>query len=172
MTTLVWNWTNDGKTAASVMDAASSTLTDAQILTEVRDAYQLHLRDIQVSTTVLQSLTLLGPTPLSLAVVNAGTLSGQPSPPNSCYLVDKNAASGRRGRWFLPGLAEDDTFGTGLIGTARIAAVTAACNDFLTECNGGLVALRIERSDGVTFDPITSFTCQALIGVQRRRLGR
>lgn len=171
MTTLTMNWDSSGLPATSVLDMFHALGSDATALGFVRDAWQLHLRDVVNDQTSLVSLGAGGDVPTELSVNEPGTLSGQPSPPNSTYLVNKNPDGGRRGRWFLPGLAEDDTFGNGTISATRRNAVTAACNDFLAELVGSAVQLRIARNDG-SFSNINSFTCQELIGVQRKRLGR
>nr|CRY97570.1 hypothetical protein [uncultured prokaryote] len=171
MTTFTMQWDNDGLPATSVFDVFLSNLVPSAFLQDVVDAWQLHLRTVVVSSTSLVALTYGGDAPQDRAVGESGSLGGQGSPPNSSYLLNKNATSGRRGRWFLPGLAEDDTFANGTISGTRRAAVDTAANNFLgaLAANGG--QLRIARADG-TFSNIESFSCQELIGVQRRRLQR
>lgn len=171
MTVLTMQWNQSGLDATSVLEATSDSGESAADLIAIRDAYQTRLRPVQVTATGLRTLTWLKPTPIVLGVLDDGTLTGQASPPNSCYLVDKNGNIGRRGRWFLPGLAEDDTFSDGTISPTRRTAVTNACNNFLADLAADGITLGIRRV-GDVFDPIQNFQCQALIGVQRRRLGR
>lgn len=171
MTTMTLNWDCAGLPATSVLDIFVSNITATEALQEVKDQWQLSLRPVVVNTTSLVSIGYGGDAPIELSVGEPGTLSGQASPPNTCYLVDKNADSGRRGRWFLPGLAEDFTAANGTLNTTMQANVTTACNTFLDQLALAGVQLRIARADG-TFSNISSFTCQSLVGVQRKRLGR
>lgn len=147
------------------------SLTSLQLAEAVRDAYQVNLRPVQHDETELVSITVLSVVPVTLNVGNVGTLNGQGAPPNCTYMVVKNPVAGRAGRWFLPGLQDDDTFADGTISSTRATAVTNACNAFLADATADGAELEIAREGGLN-DAVASLTCQTLIGVQRRRLRR
>lgn len=106
-----------------------------------------------------------------------GTAALQQTPAAS-YLVHKNTADGGhagRGRLYVPGVPEEDINTDGLLESGRASAVTTAFASILASANGDgciPVVLHAEDSPLSTPSPITSFSCDARIATQRRRLRR
>lgn len=170
MATSQWNWTVSGKRAVSVMEFGAQPNVASRVPLEVmRDAWDAHLRPTQHSECVLQSIVWLGPTPLELTVGLAGSLSGAPASPNNCHLINKNAAAGRRGRWYLPGIVEASINADGSIPSNYIIGTNDRLDDFLAKIETDGIELRILRVDE-SYDTITSMNLQSIVGVQRRRL--
>lgn len=138
-----------------------------------------------VVVTDASSETGVQATQVSTAV---GGSSSEPLPPNNavCVTIRSNLRSRNgRGRIFLPGIGEDKVSGDGtILSTFRTGMITAM-NDVATALGAATIPLTMgvasfysksvnptpphERAAGV-FSPLSSFTIDATIDTQRRRL--
>ena len=108
-----------------------------------------------------------------------GTLAGAVQSANSAVLVSKQTALGGRkgrGRWFFPwGVTENNVDPLGVIDAEHVAGLQTAANNLLASFISNECPLVILHSDVVGAPAptlVTSLSVQALIGSQRRRLGR
>jgi len=115
----------------------------------------------------------------STAAPIVGTLAGAVQSANSAVLVSKQTALGGRkgrGRFFFPwAVTENNVDPLGVIDAEHVAGLQTSMNDFLAAfaSNGAdLVLLHQDVVGAPAPTPVTSLSVQALIGSQRRRLGR
>lgn len=108
-----------------------------------------------------------------------GTLAGAVQSANSAVLVTKQTALGGRkgrGRWFFPwAVTENNVDPLGVIDAEHVAGLqTTATNTLASFVTNGcdLVLLHADVVGAPAPTPVTSLSISALIGSQRRRLGR
>jgi len=160
-----------GKTAVNTFDIFHALGSNAAALAVVGDAWDDNVVPELPVEFIFKDAVLTGPTPVSVSYNTPGGWGGNGQSINSCYLIDKNMDSGRRGRVFLAGVREDEVLPSGALVAAAAPRMTAAMDAFLAQVNAGSVELRIERADG-SFSTIESFSCQGTIATQRRRMRR
>jgi hypothetical protein len=109
----------------------------------------------------------------------AGTLAGAVQSANCAVLVTKQTALGGRkgrGRWFVPwAVTENNVDPLGVIDAEHVAGLaTAASNTLASFTSNGcpLVLLHADVVGAPAPTLVTSLSVSALIGSQRRRLGR
>lgn len=112
----------------------------------------------------------------------AGPGTSQLLPPNSAYLIRKRTdLAGRRGRgrMYFPGVTEGNVDNVGTLTGAEQSAWTTALEDWYEFLTAGVGArlyppVVLHRSEGIGEEPaptpVTSFTIDAKIATQRRRL--
>lgn len=141
---------------------------------------------------VMDSNTTAGPAILTVGVTggenivvsgildSTGADSQSSAPPSVAVLVNKITARGGRrgrGRMFVPWAVNTaDVNEAGLIATAAVNNLEAAFGDFRTCLSVSDVDMVLLHNDGIS-DPgapnaVTQVQVEALIGSQRRRLGR
>lgn len=163
------------------LDIPTGTLTPGDVAALVVSNVETNLMDQMAnSTTFLLCLVKFGPTTTGASAEwpsgMAGSLPGDPAPPNTTYLVRKNTASGGRagrGRMYLPGCTDPDVLQGGTLDPARRGGLQTAMNDFFDQLNTdslGPVLLHGETSPLTTPTPIDSFTVDSVVATQRRRL--
>lgn len=143
-------------------------------------------------SALMDSETVAGPTTLvvgqdggpPLTVIGTDTFNGLEStaslPANCAVLCKKTSATGGRrgrGRFFLPwAVGEAFVDEGGIISSARVTAINAGLDTFLTSLASTDVPMVLLHSPGIsTAGPpsvVTGLTADRLIGTQRRRLGR
>lgn len=160
-------------------NTVAQSLLDAWMATMHPAAANLTSGWTLVGTTVY--LEEAGGANVGEAIVNlVGTGAGTTLPPNCTYLVKKGTGSGgrrNRGRFYLPQvvLTEGDVSSAGFIDSADVAALQAQLDNFIPNLSSeGLVPVLFHYPyTGVAEPPsteITSFTLDAKIATQRRRL--
>lgn len=104
--------------------------------------------------------------------------TGDSDSPATAFLIHKNTNSGGRagrGRWYLPGVAGSRVEPDGAVSSAVVTDLTAALADFRAGCLAedlNPVVLHGEDSPLTIPTSITSFTVDAKVATQRRRLRR
>lgn len=102
-----------------------------------------------------------------------GSKSSQALPPQTAVLVNKHTALGGRhgrGRFFFPGLTEDQTDGGGILTTAALAAWTTAVESFRTDWASGGDDMYLLHGDATAPTLITELIVVPLGATQRRRI--
>jgi hypothetical protein len=115
-----------------------------------------------------------GPSALHSAV-EPGAGDSAAAPPNVSVLVRKNTALGGRkgrGRMYIPGVAEADSDGAGVMSSVRQAAWQAQADTFLVAAALGGLAGVVLHEDATTPTPIISLAVDGRVATQRRRLRR
>lgn len=109
-------------------------------------------------------------------IASVGSAAGQTVPPNCSLLVKKNTALGGRkgrGRLFVPpyGLADTMVSNAGFLEDAQRGILQTAWDSLITELNANNLVPTLFHSDPLDLPTtITSFTVQAQLATQRRRM--
>ena len=107
-----------------------------------------------------------------------GTQTDATAAPNLALLVRKNTSGGGRtgrGRFYIPGVSEDDINEGGVLSGGYLSLAVTACNDFHTELVAADLTPALLHSAGSPVQqplPITSFSPDATAATQRRRMRR
>lgn len=109
-----------------------------------------------------------------------GGVAGDALPPNNSVLVHKNISGFvgvRKGRMYLPPIAEAPVNEEGVIAGATVLALDTALSDFLDGLSGPgsnqlVVVHKVDAPGESTVSEVTSLTTDELISTQRRRLKR
>jgi len=115
-----------------------------------------------------------GPTAI-ITGSTVGGISAQGTPPNVSALISKvTNVGGRegRGRFFLPGLPENDVDESGLITSGHLAILQPAMDDFLTAAESEDVPLELLHNSSRNPSGITVLSVDVKVATQRRRLRR
>lgn len=171
MTTILFKWEQGGKTALNVFevfDANSAILDDGDILVDAIETNVLPLLSVD---TTFQGLEVLGAQPKFFPSGADGEASGAAASINTSFLIHKNPTSGRRGRFFLPGVREANLSPSGQILAANIGPMGAAWDNVQTVGIANNMSLGIKRQDD-SVDQIVSFSVDPVAGTQRRRMRR
>lgn len=138
---------------------------------------------VQVSASVTMTAVLVkfGPNatgPSSLEPANQPGTDSSESTPAPSFLIHKNTDDGGRagrGRFYLPGVPEIDVEIGGALSSGKATAVNTALGILKSEMEADGVIPMVLHGAGSplsTPSPITSFSCDARIATQRRRLRR
>lgn len=97
-------------------------------------------------------------------------------PPNNALLITKNTGFGGRkgrGRTFMPYTLPDAAVAqNGLIDTTSLGVRQAAADSWLAALEADDIPMVLLHSDSTTPYVVTSLSCQRLIAVQNKRIGR
>jgi len=182
------------------VDAGTATTNDAltKVVTAVNDATTI--RAVLISGTVgLRRVVMRHNVggeifTIETPLTSDGSLTGGTAhPPNVAVLVHKITAHGGRrgkGRLYFPwAVAEPATTEAGTIGTSQLASFQSAMNAFRTKLSTESVPMQVLHNakkiggagtigDPAIYEsvpapyPVTALAADALVGTQRRRLGR
>lgn len=165
-----WYMTLGGSDCVATCDVLTAAYSDAETLpflvTFFEDTLQPYLSD----ELVLQEIRL-GDAVLSVGL--AGAVSEPAAPANCALIIQKNTGTSVRGRWFWPGILEQDVDPGGRVGTELRALIDAAITPaVLALRTEELISLDVvsEKTDPAIRYPITSMTARPLIGTLRNRL--
>lgn len=150
--------------------APSADLGDA-----IKIWWDAQLKPLTSAHYVLETIRMRSDVGEADTTVNeAGTITGDTSPPNVAVLVQKRtglAGRSNRGRMFLPGLLPDtSTDNGGTISPTRLDAIQAAVNDLRARADadwGGVQLFHNGSSDPTT---VTSLPVLQQVATQRRRM--
>lgn len=138
----------------------------------VRDGFVTHIVP-QLSNGVVLTEVKVGDDvmgAISISGAQGGKVSNQ-LPPNCAFGVSKGVSSGRNGRWFIPGVVEDEVDNNGRVNVPVVAALNGALSAMLTDLNAAGVSLGVLQAGG-GISNITSLGAKNFITVQNRRLDR
>lgn len=130
-----------------------------------------------IGTTVKFGPNDLGPVGIYTNTSTGGD-SDDSSPPNVSWLIRKQTASGgrpNRGRMYMPGLAEGEVGGDGVINPAKVAVIQTGFDGFGADLATAVLTPVVLHSEGspVTIPTvITALTVDGRAATQRRRLRR
>lgn len=190
--------TQTGKAWTNVLhvrhDRPISSGNAGDVAQEVLDAYVEELLPLMselVTVTGAEYVDLdsaegdTGSVTPSAGLTVTGGDSAQPVPINTAVLVRKNTEGGRaarNGRMFLPGMAEVNVDGAGIIASVSRTAWQTAADAFLNTVNDGGIASpeqvmvvvsrpTVSATPG-TFNEVTSLNVSSLMATQRERMRR
>lgn len=165
------------------VDVRGTTDSPSEVAQTLYEAYAIGPLTVSVNTLILAAVdvkfgpTLTGPSG-TFTGATTGTLAVTGIQPGTALLVDKNTAAGGRsgrGRVFMPGVTEADVDASGNVGAAYRSAAQAQWFEFGTGMTAAGIPLVVLHSAGApitTPTPITSFSVQARVATQRKRLRR
>jgi hypothetical protein len=139
--------------------------------------------DMWVNEVVVTGvLVKLGPNDTGPSAVTAASIGGgytsQDGHPNTAWLIHKGTPFGGRagrGRMYWPGVPDAEVDQDGSIAPATLPVHQAAFDDFIAHLNDAglnLFLLHGEDSPITTPSPILSWSVDAMVATQRRRLRR
>lgn len=102
-----------------------------------------------------------------------GGLSGEPEPPQVCFLIKKRTASGgrkNRGRLYLPGCETQNVDLNGSVTPAQQGNLNGAFMDHLDFLATNDSPMVILHGDETAPTDVTSLLCDGVVATQRRRL--
>lgn len=108
------------------------------------------------------------------AVATSGAQGGKNQnqlPPNNSYGITKVVATGRNGRWFVPGVVEENVDNNGRLTAAEQSLMNTVFGEILTDTLADGVTWTVEQKDG-SFAPVASFSARNSVARQGRRLDR
>ena len=115
-----------------------------------------------------------GPTAL-ITGSTAGGISAQGTPPNVAALISKTTNVGGRegrGRFFLPGLPENDVDESGLITVGHLGVLQPAMDSLLSDATTQDVPLELLHNSTRNPSGLTGLSVDGRVATQRRRLRR
>lgn len=171
MSALLLRWEQDGKSAVNVLDVFTASPNRPVDAADINAAVIDNIIPRLSSNVSYKGCTFQDAQPYSLDADTPGGLGESALTINTAFLINKNPASGRRGRMFIPGCPEGAVGAGGTITTASRIAMTGAVQGFLDDCNADGLELRILRSDSSTA-AIDTMTCDPVVATQRRRMRR
>lgn len=165
----------DRGVAATVIGLNRGPVENADIPLAVISAWEHHLQDELHTEIVLEKVISVTATlRAELAENQAGTRTGDMSPPNVCILERSTTGmrgAANRGRNYWPGfLIDGDVQDTGAITLARIATLQSALFDFHAELADSSISPVVLHSSVTAPTNITGFLVEGKIATQRRRL--
>lgn len=167
-------WATQGQTAVNTADieyddANATPLGIAELIRLELEANVLpvlsadaELREVKVGDDVMGGIAT------SSAV---GGIPDSPLPPNCALGVTKAVQTGRNGRWFVPGVPEQEVGGNGNLKTTYINQCNNAFATFFTNTNGGLFSWKVRQKD-LSLADVQALTIRPFITRQGRRLDR
>ena len=157
----------------------AGTPTSAAIA--LASSWNTNLLDFQPSFVSFETVRVkygpeaTGPTGEAVGGGSGGS-PGNPTSPNVAYLVRKSTAFGGRagrGRFYMPGVTEDNIDGGGVVLPAGRAAINTGLDDFRTgleSIDSPIVLLHGVGSPLTSPTPVTDLSLDARVATQRRRL--
>lgn len=181
-----------GFTGAAVPTGAAVTLgfergdlgkSPAEYCDDFATAWETNINGAIVTTCVLSSvLVKFGPTDVGpsaeVGYSNAGNVATPAGAAAPAFLIHKNTLMGGRagkGRMFVPGVPEASVDVGGVLQSGLATGLTTAFGEFLVDLatqGADPVLLHGPTSPITTPTPITSMTCDPVVGTQRRRQRR
>jgi len=160
------------------IDNTGSSLSAADVASAANDAWAATGLTLQVSDIrFFQTKAKLGPNSTGIEAVfsdpTAGTRVQDPTTPQVTVLGIKNTALGGRkqkGRMFVPGVAEEDVDGSGIVSSAAIGSWNTAFADLLTNLSTNAIPMVLLHTDATAPTAVTSIVLSNLASTQRRRL--
>nr|CRY97777.1 hypothetical protein [uncultured prokaryote] len=128
-----------------------------------------YVMDKLVADCVLKKATLHLPTPIEEAGSEPGGWVSPAAAVNLTYLVNKVAATGRSGRFYIPGVGESAVDGAGNVTSLQVGQMTTQMELFRTNLLADGWVMIIEDKDGFPH-LIESLQCQGKCATQRRRM--
>lgn len=103
-----------------------------------------------------------------------GSLGQASAPPQVSYLLKKQTnfvGRDKRGRMFVPGVAEGKVSNIGAVPGDWVATVTGAAESFLGKLNADGIPMVVLHSTSLLLPPVVdAFVCDPFVATQRRRL--